>query len=281
MTKYLTILLLSFGVTLTTFAQVQTPQPSPSSKLEQTIGLTDVTLDYSRPSMRGRTIFGDLVPFEKLWRTGANLRTKISFSDNVTIEGKELKAGSYAILSVPHKTYWEIIFYTEYQGGGAPAELDDSKVALSTTVETRNLGQDIQSFTMGIENLTSNSGELYIVWEKTKVKFKIETPSAEKAAKSIESALAGPSRNDYFQSAAYYFAEDLDLNQAKTWIDKAVTMGENPAFWQVRLQSLIYAKLGDTKGAITAAEKSLKLAEEAGNADYVKMNKESIAEWSK
>ena len=166
MTKYITILLLSLGVTLSSYSQVKTPQPSPSSKLEQTIGLTNVTIDYSRPAMRGRTIFGDLVPYSKLWRTGANQRTKITFSDAVTISGKELEAGTYAILSVPHESYWEIIFYTDYQGGGAPAELDDSKVALSITEETRVLGQDVQSFSIGIENLTSNSGEVYIVWEK-------------------------------------------------------------------------------------------------------------------
>ena len=117
--------------------------------------------------------------------------------------------------------------------------------------------------------------------KKTKVKFKIETPTDLKAAKSIEAALAGPSANDYFQSAAYYFAEDKDINQAKSWIDKAINMQEKPGFWQVRLQSLINAKLGNTKEAIIAAERSLKLAEEAGNADYIKMNKESIAEWSK
>lgn len=281
MTKHLTILLLSLAVTLSSFSQVKTPQPSPSAKLEQTIGLTSVTIDYSRPAMRGRTIFGDLVPFGKLWRTGANSRTKITFGDDVTISGKELKAGTYAILSIPHESYWEIIFYSEHKGGGAPKELDDSKVALSITKETRTLGQDIQSFSIGIENLTSNSGELYLVWEKTKVKFKIETPSAAKAAKSIKAALAGPSANDYFQSAAYYFSEEKDINQAKSWIDKAINMQEKPGFWQVRLQSLIYAKLGNTKEAILVAERSLKLSEEAGNADYAKMNKESIAEWSK
>ncbi len=281
MTKHFTILLLSLGVTLSSISQVQTPQPSPSSKFEQTIGLTNVSIDYSRPGMRGRTIFGDLVPYGKLWRTGANLRTKITFSDDVTISGKELKAGTYAILTVPNEEQWEIIFYTEHQGGGAPAELDDSKVALSITEKTKELGENIESFSIGIESLTSNSGELYFVWEKTKVEFKIETPSATKAEESIKAALAGPSANDYFQSAAYYFAEDKDINQAKEWIDKVVEMQSEPGFWQVRLQSLIYAKLGDTKGAIAAATYSLELSEKAGNADYVKMNKESIAEWSK
>ena len=131
-------------------SQINTPQPSPSSKLMQKVGLTDVTIEYSRPSMRGRTIFGDLVPFDKIWRTGANARTKITFSDDVTISGKELKAGTYAIFTKPGTTAWEVIFYTDADGGGAPSELDESKVAARTTAEVYTMPEDVQTFTIVI-----------------------------------------------------------------------------------------------------------------------------------
>lgn len=281
MIKNLTTLLCVLGITFSMNAQVQTPQPSPAAKFEQTVGLTNITVEYSRPAMRGRTIFGDLVPYGKLWRTGANLRTKITFSDNVTIDGNELKAGTYAIFSIPNEKFWDVIFYTDSNGGGAPAELDEELVALRLSVKTHSMSKDKQSFTIGMSDLTNDSGKLYIAWEKTAISMKIGVPSDEKAIKSINATLAGPSANDYFQSASYFYAADKDMSQAKEWIDKAIDLNkETPRFWQLRQQSLIYAKLGNKKEAITIAEKSLELSKEAGNADYVKMNKESITEWS-
>lgn len=282
MIRKLTTLLCILSVTSVLNAQVQTPQPSPGAKIEQTIGLTTVNVDYSRPSMRERVIFGNLVPYGKIWRTGANMRTKISFDDDVTIDGKELKAGTYAILTIPSENSWDVVFYTEYNAGGAPAELDADKVALQLSVASHTLDTTWQSFTIAFGNFTNNSGSLYIGWENTMVKMNIGVPSDEKAVKSIETVLAGPSANDYFQSAAYYFGEGKDLNQAKKWIDQAIELNkETPRFWQLRMQALIYAGSGNKKEAISIAKQSLELAEEAGNADYAKMNKESIAEWSK
>ncbi|MGB5500011.1 MAG: DUF2911 domain-containing protein, partial [Maribacter sp.] len=136
----LCVVLVSFSME----SQISTPAPSPSSKLKQTVGLTDVTLEYSRPSMRGRTIFGDLVPFDKVWRTGANARTKITFSEDVTIDGQALKAGSYAIFTKPGAQSWEVYFYTEYQGGGTPGEWDESKVAAKTTTEVVSIPDNIE-----------------------------------------------------------------------------------------------------------------------------------------
>lgn len=282
MIKKFTTLLSILSVTFALNAQVQTPQPSPGAKIEQTVGMTTVKVDYSRPSMRGRVIFGDLVPYGKLWRTGANMRTSISFGDDVTIEGQELKKGTYAIFSIPSKDSWDVIFYTEYNAGGAPQELDNSKVALKLKVNTMEMANAWESFTVAFGDFTNDSANLYIAWEKTMVRLNVGVPSDEKAMKSIEAALAGPSAGDYFQAAVYYLSSGKDLNQAKTWIDKAVELdGDNQKFWVLRQQSLIYAGLNKKKEAVAIAEKSLKLAEKYKNADYVKMNKESIAEWSK
>ena len=262
-------------------AQIKTPQPSPTAKVEQKVGLTDVTLEYSRPSMRGRTIYGDLVPFNKKWRTGANANTKISFSTDVIIDGKDLKKGTYAMYTIPNKDSWKIIFYSDAKNWGLPQEWDDSKIALKTSVKTTPLGFKMETFTMALNDLADgDSAMLYIMWESTEVGIKINVPTESIAMKSIEKVMAGPSANDYFGAASYYKKSGKDLNQALTWIDKAVKMNPD-AYWMSRQKSLIQADLGDKKGAIATAKKSLEVAEKAGNADYVKMNKESIAEWSK
>lgn len=280
MIKKLCILVLFVGITSAVNAQIKTPQPSPLSKIEQVVGLTDVTLEYSRPAMRGRTIFGDLVPYGKVWRTGANANTKITFSDNVTIDGQELKKGTYAIFTIPSETSWEVIFYSDSNNWGAPQKWDDSKVAAKTTVNIEPMPMKIESFTITFDDLETGSAVIGFLWENVYAGVKFEVPTDKIATKSIESVMAGPSKNDYFQAATYYQAEGKDLNQALVWIKKACE-GDDPAFWYLRRMSLIQAELGDKAGAIATAKKSMAGAEKANNADYVKMNKESIAEWSK
>lgn len=277
--KNFLIILLLIG-TLTINAQVKTPAPSPHAKTEQTVGLTDIVVEYSRPSMKGRTIYGGLVPFGKTWRTGANANTKVTFSDDVTIDGKSLKKGTYALYSVPNKESWDFIFYNDATNWGTPKEWDESKVALKISAKPFDIGTKIESFMIVFDNLTSNSTELGLLWESTYVGFKINVPTDEIAGKSIDKIMAGPSANDFFNSASYYRKSGKDLNKALTWIDKAVAL-KSDAFWMVREKSLIQAALGDKKSAIKTAKESLKIAEKAGNANYVKMNKESIAEWTK
>lgn len=277
--KILTFLFAVMAISLQ--AQIKTPAPSVYSKTDQVIGLTTVTVEYSRPSMRGRTIFGNVVPYGKIWRTGANARTKVSFDTDVTINEKELKAGTYGLLTIPNKESWDIVFYTEANGGGSPAELDASKVALKVSAKPKAMSFTMESFTIGFGNLgDSNSGMMYIMWEATSVGLKIGVPTDSIAMKSIESVLSGPTANELNAAATYYYSADKDLKQALEWSTKAVKMNPD-AFWMSRQKSLIQAKLGDKKGAIASAEQSLAVAEKAGNGAYVKMNKESIAEWSK
>lgn len=273
--------------TISINAQVKTPQPSPFSKIEQVVGLTDVTVEYSRPGMRGRTIFGDLVPYGKLWRTGANANTKITFSDDVMVDGQKLAKGSYAIYTKPGKNSWEVMFYSDANNWGTPSTWDDSKVAAKTTVDVIPMPAEmkIETFTITLDDLTTDSAVIGMLWESVYVGVKFEVPTKEKASASIESVMAGPGANDYYSAARYYLESGADLNKAKSWMEKAISMrkaasdnGTEP-FWMVRQLSLIHAKMGDTKGAIKAAKKSLELAKKAGNADYVALNEKSLKEW--
>ena len=275
------LVLFTFALTLmfSVNAQIETPQPSPFTKVEQKVGLTDVTLEYSRPSMNGRTIFGDLVPYGKVWRAGANKNTIITFSDAVVVGGKELKAGAYAIFITPSKKSWDVVFYSDTNNWGTPKTIEASKVAAKVTIETMELPMNVETFTITFDNLTSGSAELGFIWENTMANLKFEVPTDKTVTTAIEKVMAGPSAGDYYAAAVYNLAEGKDLEKAKEWMDKAMSMTKEPMFYQLRKQSLIYAALGDKKNAIATAKKSLAKSEAAGNADYVKMNNDSLKEW--
>ena len=236
MLKKLSLVLLFVGLTATINAQIKTPQPSPAAKMEQVVGLTDVTVEYSRPAMRDRTIFGDLVPYGEVWRTGANANTKITFGDNVTIDGQELKKGTYAIFTIPNETSWDVIFYSDANNWGTPKEWDENKVAVKTTVDVQEMPMPIESFTLSFDDLETNSGVLGILWENVYVGVPFEVPTEQITSKSIETVMAGPSGNDYYQAASYYHTEGKNLKQALAWMQKA-TAGENPPFWYLRKMS--------------------------------------------
>lgn len=272
------MLILAVFAALNLNAQIQTPQPSPSSHVEQVVGLTKITMDYSRPAMRGRVVFGDLVPFGDLWRTGANANTVISFSDDVTVGGQALAKGKYALYSIPNKDNWEIIFYADTSNWGTPAEWDEKKVAAKFSVASQEMPWTSESFTLLIDDLSDNNASINIMWEKTMVNFKVEVPTQTKAMASIENAMSGPSANDYFSAASYYLSIGKDLDQAETWASKAVEIRPE-AYWMWRGLSLIQHELGDDKNAVKSAKKSLELATKAGNQDYVRMNEKSIAAW--
>ncbi|MCK0159378.1 DUF2911 domain-containing protein [Allomuricauda sp. F6463D] len=277
------LLLIAISMSFLVDAQIETPAPSPFSKLEQKVGLTDVTIEYSRPGMKGRKIFGELVPFDAIWRTGANQNTKIIFSDDVTIKGKELKAGTYAIYTRPSEAVWEVFFYTDSENAGTPQEWDASKVAATVKVETMQIPVPIETFTITIDDMHNNGATLGIMWENTYVGVDFVVPTVDKAIKSIEDTMANKTdltANDYYAAGSYYFAEGMNMEQASEWVNKAVEMDGGKAYWMMRTQSLIYAKLGNNKAAIETAKKSLAAAQAAGNQDYVKMNKDSLKEWA-
>lgn len=278
--KKLVLLTVAFAFSYIVNGQIQTPAPSPFSKLEQKVGLTDITIEYSRPGVKGREIFGGLEAYDKIWRTGANARTKITFSDDVTFAGQAVPAGTYAIFTKPGKEKWDVYLYTEHEGSGAPQEWDEAKVAAKATVEVHTLPFVVETFTLDINTIRNSSATLDLIWEKTYIAVPFEVPTDALVTASIKSTMSGtPEFNDYYAAAGYYLSEGKDPKQAKEWMDKAMSMNDSPRFWQLRQQSLIYAAAGDKAGAIELAKKSLAAAEEAGNAQYVKMNKESLAEW--
>ncbi|HMI08344.1 MAG TPA: DUF2911 domain-containing protein [Flavobacterium sp.] len=275
------LLLLAITIASYSQAQIKTPQPSPAATIKQVVGLTDVEVDYSRPGMKGRTIFGDLVPFGKLWRTGANANTTISFSEDVVIGGKTLAKGKYALYTTPKADNWEVIFYSDSDNWGTPEEFKEEKVALRANAKPEALNRNVESFTIGINGLDNNFGVLELSWEKTIVPLKFEVPTQKTAIASIDKVMAGPGTGDYFSAAQYYFQSNGDLTKALAYANKAIELNKDKPFWMYRLKSLIQAKTGDKKGAIETAKTSLAMASEAKNQDYVKMNNDSIAEWSK
>jgi hypothetical protein len=277
--KKIILLFCALTTTLCINAQIKTPQPSPFQKIEQTVGLTDVTLEYSRPSMRGRTIMGDLVPYNAIWRTGANANTKITFSDDVEIGGTAVKAGTYAIYTKPGTANWEVYFYSDASNWGTPEKWDENKVAAKVSVPSYPMPVDIETFTMTFDDLKNDEATLGMLWEKTYVGVPIKFGTDKVVSENIQRVMNGPSSNDYYAAAVYYLQSGKDINQAKTWIDKAIEMNKKPAFWQLRQKSLIYAKAGDKKGAIAAAKESMKLAKKEGNDDYVALNEKSLKEW--
>ena len=272
------IILLCSGLAV---AQIQTPQPSPSTTLEQVVGLTEVKIEYSRPAMRGRTIMGDLVPYGSLWRTGANKNTTLSFSDPVTVGGQALAAGTYALFTRPGKSLWEVFFYTETENWGTPQEWQSKSVAAVIEVPTQSLAEPQESFTISINELTNTGANISLSWENTRVTLPLEVPTDEKTMASIKETMKGtPKAGDLYQAAVYYRESGRDLQTAKKWIGKAIEMDPGK-YWMYRQQALILADLNEKEEAIKAAQSSLELAEKAGNQDYVRLNTKAIEEWSK
>lgn len=278
--KKLLLLLMTCVTVYTVQAQIETPQPSPSAKLEQKVGLTDVTIEYSRPGVKGRKIFGGLVPYGEMWRTGANKNTIITFSTDAIVDGQTLKAGSYAIFTKPGKESWDVYFYTDTENWGTPQNWNDSKVAAKTNVKSYTVPFDVETYAMDINNISNSGGHLEFIWEKTYAAVPFTVPTDNAVLSSINKTMSGPGVNDYFSAAVYYLEENKDINKAKIWIDKAVEMtNDKPRFWVLRQQSLIHAKAGEKTTAIAAAKKSLELAEKAENKGYIKMNQDSLKEW--
>ena len=275
--------LLLFTVNLS-FSQINTPRVSPASEVEQMVGLTEIEIEYSRPSMRGREVFGNLVPFGKVWRTGADNSTKISFDTDVIISGKTIQSGTYSIFSIPNKESWEIIFYSDVELWGVPRDWSENKIVFSSMFDVKKLKKSntVETFTISFNDLTNNDVNMNISWENSSVDIKIEVPTRSMVESDINKVLSdNPKSSDYYAAAVFYRQENINLDKALEWMNKAIEMNESPRFWQYRQQSLIMAANDKFADAVDAAKKSLNLAIEADNQDYIKMNRESIAEWSK
>ncbi|MDB5271967.1 MAG: hypothetical protein JWO58_334 [Chitinophagaceae bacterium] len=262
--------------TLLAQSTLKTPAPSSSQTIKQGFALSDITVDYSRPSVKGRTVFGDLVPFGKTWRTGANAATKITLGEDAKVEGKDLKMGTYAVYSIPNKESWDILFYSDLTMGGNVANYKAENEVLRVTVKPTALTTKVETFTINFADVTPTSVILELLWDKTRVPVKITGEIDTKVMKNIESTMAVDGR-PYFQAANYYYENDKDLNQALVWINKAVE--QNPkAFFMYMVKARIEFKLKDYNSATVSAEKTVALAKEASNDDYVKMGEKMIAD---
>jgi len=223
---------------------------------------------------------GELVPMGEIWRAGANENSTLSFSDPVKVGGKNLDAGTYSLFIRPGKSMWEVFFYTETDNWGLPEKWNTESIAVVVETEIIQLKNTIESFTISLDDLYNNGANINIKWENTKVSIPIEVPTHSKMMSSITKTIKkDPKSRDYYNAAIYYRQSNQDLNQAKKWIAKAIEMDPDK-FWMYRQQSLILAQLNEKDIAIAAAKTSLKLAQEAGNMDYVRLNTKSIKEWS-
>jgi len=266
---------------LTAEAQVQTPQPSPSASVSTVVGLTDVKIDYARPRTKGRKIFGEgadvLVPNGKIWRTGANNGTKITFSDEVTVEGTKVAKGEYLLFTWPGTSEWTVSLYKDLSIGGNTDGYKAENEVAKFKVKPGKLTERVDMFTMNITDLSDDSktAKIEIAWENTSVKFGIAVDYDAKVMKSIETATKVAPAN-YANAAIYYAENGKDLNQALTWINEAIKA--NPkAFWYIHQKAKIQAKAGDVKGARETANESIRLAKENGNDfGYVKMNEDFL-----
>ncbi|MEO9475888.1 MAG: DUF2911 domain-containing protein [Cyclobacteriaceae bacterium] len=279
--KNLKLALLGMFVSFGSFAQINTPAPSPTATLTQEVGLTTITINYSRPSIKGRTIFGDLVKYDELWRTGANAATKLSFSGDVNLAGNSLKAGDYVILTVPGKSEWKLNIYN-HEGNGVGAYFSKEPIATST-VTASNLSETTESFTIDINNLRNNSATIDLIWENTKVSIPLAVDADASVMAQInkyEESSKAQRANDYNSAASYLLSEKKELEKALDFSTKAVALRPD-AYWMSRTKSLIEAELGKYKDAIKSAEMSLAAAEKAENGTYISFNKASIAEWKK
>jgi hypothetical protein len=261
-------------------SQITTPKASPLAKIEQKVGLADISISYSRPGKKDRVVFGDVVPFGEIWRFGANENTKITSSESLIIGKDTLKAGTYAIFTKPNKENWEIYFYTETTNWGTPDKWDDKKVAVRMTAPVVNLNDVVENLTISFDNLHNSGATLQFSWDKTRINIPFTLNTKDKVLASIKKTMDGPTAGDYYSAASYYFQEKLDLKQALVWCTKAVELRPE-AYWMSRLMAQLQAANGDYKGAIETANKSISAAEKDGDSNYVKMNKTSIEEWSK
>lgn len=259
-------------------AQVKLPPASSSQTVTQTLGIGTVTLAYFRPNANGRKVFGELVPFDQVWRTGANGIPKLTFDSNVTIGGRELAAGTYGLLTIPGTKEWTIIFTQNSEQWGAYTYKQDDDV-FRFTVKPEKLGDHMETFTMAFSDVKPQSAKLNISWEKTKVSFDLTVNQDATIMASIDEAMKGE-KKPYLQAAQYYYNNNKDIQKALEWVNAADSGPNSPPYikyWKARVQ----LKAGDKQGAIATATQGVEIATQQNNPEYIKLNSQVLAEAKK
>lgn len=254
--------------------QIKTPAPSPVQNVKQEFGLSEIGLSYSRPGVKSRKIFGDLVPYGKLWRTGANQATTLSFGDSVIIGGTPVPPGKYGLLTIPGPDEWTIIISRQTDVTNPSAYKADQDI-VRVKARTQEFPYPIETFTILFSNITAASCDLAIVWDKTLVALPIKTNIDSRIMAQINTAMTKDSF-PYFTAALYYLDNKKDIYQALEWFNKAVD--QNPkAYYMFYQKARCQARMGRNKEAMATAEQSIRLAKEAKNDDYVVLNEKLIA----
>ena len=266
---------LVFTIAAADAQQLRTPQPSPSQTVKQDFGIGNIELSYSRPAVRGRKVFGDLVPYGNVWRTGANNPTLLTFSEEVMIGGTKVPAGKYGLLSIPEKDNWTLILTKQLDVTSPVAYKQESDV-VRVTAKPVTLREPVETFTIQFANVKPASTDLQIMWDNVAVSLPITMDVDGKVMAQINNAMNRDNR-PYFQSAMYYLENGKDLNQAITWLDKAIEQQPN-AFWIHHQRANALARAGKKAEARTAAQKSIELAKAANNNDYVRLNEKLLAD---
>jgi len=271
-------LLTAFFIGAVISAQAQmVPAPSPLAKVHQTVGLTNIEVEYSRPSLKERSLFGEIIEPGKLWRTGANMATKITFDDNVNIGGTDVRAGEYAIFTVPDEK--QVVFFLNSDANqGGTGNYDESKTVAKMSARMGSSGVMVESMRFTFEDLTSESANLVWAWEKSTFSIPIKVSTREKAVANIEAKMSEVENRYslYNQAAGYYLDSGLDRKKALEWSLQSVEISEK--FWNMHTLAKAYLAVGDTKNAMKTAQKSLDMAKEADYDAYVKMNEKLIKE---
>ncbi|HEY9717750.1 MAG TPA: DUF2911 domain-containing protein [Trichormus sp.] len=255
--------------------KLQFPAPSPSCTLKQHVGLTDIEVDYSRPGVKGRAIFGSMLPYGKVWRTGANSATKVIFSTPVKLNGSDVPAGTYALMTIPDKGEWTIIVNKGAEQWGA-YKYDEKDDVVRFKAKAIALKKPVETFTIDFSNIKDDSANLDLTWDKVTVPINVTVDYAPTLTKEIQAEMASDdAKKPYFQAAKFYYDHGLDLQQASKWIDAAIA--DHEAHYIVYVKAEILQKLGDKQGALAAAKRSKELAEKANDTGYVKLNEILIA----
>jgi hypothetical protein len=258
--------------------QIDTPRPSPVGTVTQKTGLAEFTVTYSRPSAKGRKVFGDIVPFNELWRFGANMATILKSNEEFSIQGNKIPAGEYSFFAIPGETEWTLILNKTAKMSGT-SNYKQEEDALRFKVKPETTPFKTETFTIGFANIRDNATAIEVSWENTKVTFDVNVEFDAKVMKQIDDVMAGPSAGAYNTAASYYFNNNKDMKKALEYVNKALEKGGDK-YWILTLKAQIQASLMDYKGAVETANKAIVLAKADEDNSYVNSNTTRIAEWT-
>ena len=278
MKKVLLSLIIAAAPVMAAMAQIDTPQPSPLGTVTQKVGLNEFSITYSRPSLKGRKAYGEVVPMDKLWRFGANMATTFKSNDEFSIQGTKIPAGEYSFFAIPGAAEWTFVLNKTAKMSGT-SSYKEAEDQLRFKVKPEATAYKTETFTIQFANLKDKQATVEVLWDNVKVAFEVNVDFDTKVMKQIDETLNGPTANSYYRAANYYFSNNKDMKKALEWINKSIEKG-GEKYWIVSLKAQIQAANEDYKGAIETANKAIALAKADEDDAYVKSNTDRIADWT-